>query len=257
MSSVLYEERDAVARITLQRPERLNALTAEMWEALLVAFRRAAREEVRAVLVTGAGRAFCSGSDLKDNFGPDRVPAVDALRRWRHPVLLAMRALPKPVVCAVDGVAAGIGCSLALAGDLVIASERARFDFSFIRLGLVPDGGASWALAQSVGRARALRLALLSEPLTAAEAERWGLIARCVGDDAFEADVEALVSGLAAGPTRGYALAKATIDAASASALAHQLEYEATQQAAATATADFAEGLEAFLAKRSPVFRGR
>jgi 2-(1,2-epoxy-1,2-dihydrophenyl)acetyl-CoA isomerase len=247
----------AVARIELDRPAALNALDAELVERLLAALRDAERPEVRAVVLTGQGRGFCSGSDLARNFGPGAPPPEHNLRSSRHPLLLAMRALPKPILCAVNGVAAGIGVSLALAGDLVVAAESASFNLAFTRVGLVPDGGAMFFLQNAIGRPRAQRLTLLGEKVEAREAERIGLVAACFPDDEFGAEVDALAARLAAGPTRAYALLKRAVDGAAVNGLPAQLELEASLQAEASRTEDFAEGRAAFAEKRKPEFRGR
>jgi 2-(1,2-epoxy-1,2-dihydrophenyl)acetyl-CoA isomerase len=254
--SVIYEERGAVARIVLDRPERLNAMTFELAERLLAALRRAGEPHVRAVLLTGAGRGFCSGSDLRENFGPDSPPTEITLRRDRHPALLALQALPKPVVCAVNGVAAGIGVGLALACDLVVAARSATFNLAFTRIGLGPDGGTSWLLVHAIGRARALRAMLLAEVLDAEAAEACGLIARCVEDEDLTAYADALAERLAAGPTVAFAAAKEAANAAAGS-YAAQLELEARLQGEASRTADFAEGRSAMLERRAPRFEGR
>jgi 2-(1,2-epoxy-1,2-dihydrophenyl)acetyl-CoA isomerase len=254
--TVVYEAREGVAWITLNRPDRLNAVTAELSIALVEALRRAAGEDVRAVVLGGAGRGFCSGSDLRQNFGPTAVHPSDSLRRFRHPILLAMRDLGKPIVCAVNGPAAGIGCSIALAGDFTVAAESATFSLAQIKLGLIPDGGATWFLSRGLSRARALEFALLGESIGAREAFDAGLIARCVADGEFSAEVTALAARLAAGPTRAYALAKAALDRAPANDLAEQLELEARLQSEAAASADFAEGLAAFSDRRQPRFEG-
>lgn len=246
-----------VARIELDRPQALNALNAELVERLLQALREAERPEVRAVVLTGQGRGFCSGSDLAQNFAPGAPPSEFNLRSSRHPLLLAMRALPKPILCAVNGVAAGIGVSLALAGDLVVAAESASFNLAFTRVGLVPDGGAMYFLQNAIGRPRAQRLAMLGERLDAREAERIGLVAGCFPDDDFEAEVDALAARLAAGPTRAYGLLKRAVDGAAVNSFPAQLELEATLQAEASRSDDFAEGRSAFLEKRRPEFRGR
>lgn len=257
MESVLYEEQEAVARIVLNRPERLNALTAAMADELVEALRRAGEPHVRAVLLTGAGRGFCSGSDLRDNFGAGAPPSEITLRRDRHPALLGLLALPKPVVCAVNGVAAGIGAGLALACDLVVAARGASFNFAFTRIGLGPDGGTSWMLQHAIGRARALRVLLLAETIDAETAEAWGLVARCVADSELAAHADALATRLAGGPTVAYAAAKRAIAAAPSSAYAEQLELEAGLQGAACRTTDFTEGRTALIDRRPAQFQGR
>ncbi len=257
MSEVIAETADGVAWITLNRPERLNALTATSTAALQQALLDAAADEVRAVVLTGAGRGFCSGSDLTVNFGPGTPGPEANLREARHPLLLTLRALRKPVITAVNGVAAGIGVGLALAGDLVVMRRSATLRLSFAQLGLVPDGGVSWLLTHAGGRALALRAALLGEAIDGPSALARGLVSHCVEDDDFDAEVRALALRLAAGPTRAFALTKQAIDAAPANGLAQQLELEARLQGEAAATADFAEGLDARLSKRRPAFAGR
>jgi 2-(1,2-epoxy-1,2-dihydrophenyl)acetyl-CoA isomerase len=257
MTSVLYEERGAVARVVLNRPERLNAMTFAMAGELLLALRRAGEPHVRAVLLTGAGRGFCSGTDLRENFGPDSPPSEITLRRDRHPALLALLALPKPVVCAVNGVAAGIGVGLALACDLVVASRGATFDLAFTRIGLGPDGGTSWLLVHAIGRARALRAMLLAEAIDGQTAEALGLVAACVPDDELATHAEALAARLADGPTLAYAAVKEAVGAAASSGYAGQLELEARLQGAMSRTADFTEGRTALLERRPPRFEGR
>lgn len=258
MPTVLYDSRAGVATITMNRPERLNAITEEMAAELTAALRRAADDgDVRAVLLTGAGRAFCSGSDLKANFVAGEPPASDeTLRRSRNPMLLALRAVPKPVVCAVRGPAAGIGSGIALAGDLVIASDTATFDLAFARIGLVPDGGTTWMLQHAIGRARALRVALLGESIPAPVADEWGLIARCVPDAELDTAAAEMAERLARGPTVAYGLIKRALDEAPAATYPAQLEREATLQGVACRTVDFAEGRTAFLERRAPVYEG-
>ena len=252
---MIYEERGAVAQIVLNRPERLNAMTSAMAGELLAALRRAGEPHVRAVLLTGAGRGFCSGSDLKDNFGEGSQPSEITLRRDRHPALLAVMALPKPVVCAVNGVAAGIGVGLALACDLVVAARDATFNLAFTRIGLGPDGGTSWLLVHAIGRARALRAMLLAEAIDAETAEAWGLIAACA--DNLPAYADALTERLAAGPTLAFAATKEAANAAAAHGYAAQLELEARLQGEVSRTADFTEGRTALLERRSAAFEGR
>jgi 2-(1,2-epoxy-1,2-dihydrophenyl)acetyl-CoA isomerase len=253
--TVLYEQRGAVAHIVLNRPDRLNAMTLELAGELLEALRRACEPHVRAVLLTGAGRGFCSGSDLKDNFREGAPPSEITLRRDRHPALLAVQALEKPVVCAVNGVAAGIGVGLALACDLVVAARSATFNLAFTRIGLGPDGGTSWLLVHAIGRARALRGMLLAEAIDAETAEAWGLIAACVDD--LPAYADALAERLAAGPTLAFAAAKEAANAAAAAGYAAHLELEAQLQGIVSRSADFVEGRTALLARRAPAFEGR
>ena len=243
-----------VLRLTMNRPERLNALTAAMSDRVAAELEGAAtRDDVRVVLVAGAGGAFCSGADLSgadahQNFD---VTSLDRANR----IIRAVTGLDKPVVAAVDGVAAGVGCSTALACDLVVASPRASFLLAFARIGLMPDGGATATVAASVGRARAMRMALLGEALGAQEAYDAGLVSHLAADD-FEGTVEALVARLAAGPPLSYAATKKAVNAATLGHLHDALERERTGQTILLRTADVAEGMRAFGEKRLPDFRG-
>lgn len=257
MSELLYDVTGGVARVVLNRPERRNALTASLAGELLDALRRAEDPAVRVVVLSGAGGAFCSGSDLRENFGDGAPPSDVTLRAGRHPLLLALRALPKPVVCAVEGAAAGIGVGLALAGDLIVAGRGASFHLAFARIGLTLDGGTTWMLQRSIGRARALRAGLLGEAIDAETAAAWGLISHCVDDDELTPFVDALAAELAAGPTAAYALTKRAFDAAPVNGYAEQLELEAQLQGRAARGQDFAEGRAAFLERRPAHFEGR
>jgi enoyl-CoA hydratase/carnithine racemase len=243
-----------VLRLTMNRPERLNALTTAMSDRVAAELEGAAtRDDVRVVLVAGAGGAFCSGADLSgadahQNFD---VTSLDRANR----IIRAVTGLDKPVVAAVDGVAAGVGCSTALACDLVVASPRASFLLAFARIGLMPDGGATATVAASVGRARAMRMALLGEALGAQEAYDAGLVSHLAADD-FEGTVEELVARLAAGPPLSYAATKKAVNAATLGHLHDALERERTGQTILLRTTDVAEGMRAFGEKRRPEFRG-
>ena len=243
-----------VLRLTMNRPERLNALSTAMSDRVAAELEGAAtRDDVRVVLVAGAGGAFCSGADLSgadahQNFD---VTSLDRANR----IIRAVTGLDKPVVAAVDGVAAGVGCSTALACDLVVASPRASFLLAFARIGLMPDGGATATVAASVGRARAMRMALLGEALGAQEAYDAGLVSHLAADD-FEGTVDALVARLAAGPPLSYAATKKAVNAATLGHLHDALERERTGQTILLRTSDVAEGMRAFGEKRRPEFRG-
>jgi 2-(1,2-epoxy-1,2-dihydrophenyl)acetyl-CoA isomerase len=247
----------AVATITLDRPDALNALTVPLKQALLAAFDAVgADRNVRAVVLTGAGRAFCAGQDLRERLEPDAVPLADEIRTRYNPLIRAMRSLDKPIVGAINGVAAGAGASLAFACDIRIAAQGASFLLAFGRVGLIPDSGATWLLPRLVGGAKAAELALTNEPLSAVDAERFGLVARVVAGDALVAEAQALAARLAAGAPLAIALTKRALDDAWTATFEEQLETEAVLQGEAGATADHVEGMAAFLERRPPAFRG-
>ena len=242
--------------LTLTRPDRLNALTAAMTRTVTEALEAAvAVEEVRCVVVRGSGGSFSAGADVGGEAAHERfdVRALDAANR----LVRAVTNLDKPVVAAVNGVAAGVGCSLALACDLVVAARSAQFLLAFTRIGLMPDGGSSWTVAASVGRARAMRMALLAEPLSAAEAHDAGLTSHLVDDEALEGAVAAIVRRLASGPPLAYAATKKAVNSATLAGLHEALERERTGQTVLLGTEDAAEGMRAFGEKRRPTFRGR
>jgi 2-(1,2-epoxy-1,2-dihydrophenyl)acetyl-CoA isomerase len=243
--------------ITLNRPERLNALTVEMADALSAALDAAtADESCRALLLTGAGRAFCAGQDLTAVAGMAPGDIAGLLDHYNL-LIKQLRALPMPVVCAVNGVAAGAGANLALASDIVLAAQGATFVQAFARIGLIPDCGGTWFLPRLVGMARARALAMLADPVPAATAAEWGMIWQVVEDDRLMAEAHALAARLAGAATHGLALAKRALDAAETNDLDRQLDLERDLQAAASASPDHAEGVRAFLEKRLPVFTGR
>jgi 2-(1,2-epoxy-1,2-dihydrophenyl)acetyl-CoA isomerase len=239
----------------------MNAWDKQLGIELLAAVDEASADDsVRAVVVTGAGRAFSSGADLKAGFDatPEGHPDVGtALRERYHPIIAGLRRMPKPVLAAVNGPAVGIGCSLALCCDLVIARESAYFLLAFINIGLVPDGGSSLLVPSRVGLARATEMAMLGERVSARQALEWGLINRVAADDEFEAAVDELAARLAAGPTAAYAGAKEQLNHWLFARMDLQLELEAAVQQRAAASADFKEGVLAFLEKRPPAFEGR
>ncbi|MCF4164539.1 enoyl-CoA hydratase-related protein [Zavarzinia compransoris] len=261
--TLLYERRGGVAQITLNRPEVLNALNEPMYRELTLVFDDAAADPgIRAVLLTGAGRAFCSGADLAR---PRPIPeggtlgdaVADTMHALINPMVARIAALPKPVVCAVNGVVAGGGVGVALACDIVVAAKSASFIQVFgPNLGIVPDIGCTWLVPRLVGRARAMGLALLGEKLPADKAADWGLIWQAVEDAELMATASALADRLAAGPTTGFGLIKKALTASEGNDFAAQLALEAESQRIAFNTNDTMEGVAAFLQKRKPVFTG-
>jgi 2-(1,2-epoxy-1,2-dihydrophenyl)acetyl-CoA isomerase len=260
METVTLDRRGGELRITLNRPDVMNAWDKQFGVDLRAAVEQAAADdEVRAVVITGAGRAFSSGADLRAGFDvtPEGDPDVgSALRDRYHPIITTVRRMPKPVLAAVNGPAVGIGCSLALACDLIVARESAYFLLAFVNIGLVPDGGSSLLLPERVGLARATEMAMLGERIGAKQALEWGLINRVAADDAFDAEVEAMAERLATGPTRSYAGSKRQLNAWIYAGMDDQLELEASIQQEAAESGDFLEGVQAFLGKRSPEFKG-
>ena len=258
--NVIWEQSGAVGRLTLNRPESLNAWTADFGKELLAVVEgEAAHHSVRAVLVTGAGRGFSSGADLRAGFDPadDGMPDIrKELHAVYHPAIAGIRRLPKPVVAAVNGPAVGIGCSLALACDLVMAAESAFFGLAFVNIGLMPDGGSTAFVPPAVGRARAFQMALLGERVAAPQALEWGLVNWVYPDDRLMDEAWSLARRLAAGPTRSYASSKQALNRFIYGDLDAQLELEAELQHALGRTSDFAEGVAAFVSKRDPAFSG-
>ncbi|HZM72553.1 MAG TPA: enoyl-CoA hydratase-related protein [Candidatus Polarisedimenticolia bacterium] len=246
-----------VATITLDRPDALNALTIPMKHALLDALEgAAAAPDVRAVILTGAGRAFCAGQDLRERLEPAAPSLGEELRERYNPIVRAMRALPKPIVGAINGVAAGAGASIAFACDLRIASESTTFVLAFGRIGLIPDSGATWTLPRLVGLSKATEMALLNDPVTAAEALRFGLVSKVVAADALMDEARGLATRLTAGAPAANAATKRLLDAGMTSDLEAALAAETEAQDRLGGAPDHAEGLAAFLEKRAPTFRG-
>ena len=255
MTEVETRRDGGVLTIELNRPEVLNALNAAVHARLAAALKEARAPDVRAVVLTGAGRGFCVGQDL----GEFREAAGDVGERLRatyHPNIVALRTLEKPVIAAVNGAAAGAGLSLAFACDICIAADTASFVPAFIGIGLVPDSGSSYFVRHLLGPARAFEWMTTNRKLTAAEAHAWGLVSEVVEADALVARAAELAQTLAAAPTRGIGMTKRLFDAAAGTTLEEQLEREAQLQTAASRTDDFAEGVAAFLEKRPPRFRG-
>jgi 2-(1,2-epoxy-1,2-dihydrophenyl)acetyl-CoA isomerase len=261
METVTLDRRGGELRITLNRPDVMNAWDKQLGTDLLAAVREAAADDsVRAVVVTGAGRAFSSGADLRAGFDPtpEGHPDVETVLHERyHPIITGLRELPKPVLAAVNGPAVGIGCSLALVCDLIVARESAYFLLAFVNIGLVPDGGSSLLLPERIGLARATEMAMLGERIPARMALEWGLINRVAADEEFEGVVDELAARLAAGPTGAYAGIKRQLNAWLFTRMAEQLELEASLQQRSAASGDFQEGVLAFLEKRPPAFGRR
>lgn len=259
--NVLFDLSNGVARLTLNRPDRLNSFNVQMHEEVRDVLQKLASEPAARVLVlTGAGRGFCAGQDLGDRAvapGGQDVDLGASVENYYKPLVLALRNLPMPVIAAVNGVAAGAGANIALACDLVIATRSASFVQGFSKLGLVPDSGGTWSLPRLVGNARALGLALLAEKLSAEQAAQWGLIWRCVDDSEFKDTIESLAAQLAAAPTRGLARTKQAIYESWGRSIEQQLDQERDFQRELGRSQDYSEGVAAFTEKRAPKFTGR
>jgi 2-(1,2-epoxy-1,2-dihydrophenyl)acetyl-CoA isomerase len=259
--TVRLEIADGVATLTLNRPQRLNSFTVQMHEQVQAALARVRTDpSARCLVLTGAGRAFCAGQDLADRAvapGAAPVDLGESIARYYKPLIIALRELQRPTIAAVNGVAAGAGANIALACDLVFAARSASFIQSFSNIGLVPDSGGTWWLPRLVGPARALGLALTAEKLAAEQAEAWGLIWKCVDDEALMPTVGALARRLAAGPTLGYVRTRQAIEAAATLTLAASLDLERDFQRELGHSCDYREGVAAFMEKRAPRFTGR
>lgn len=258
--TILFEVANGAAMLTLNRPDRLNSFTVQMHAEVAEALSAAENDaDIRALLITGAGRGFCAGQDLSD---PAVAPGAaadlgEALENRYNPLIRRLIALEKPVVCAVNGVAAGAGANIAFAADIVLAARSAKFIQSFSNIGLVPDSGGTWILPRLAGHARALGLALTGEALTAEKAESWGLIWRAVDDDQLMAESEKLIARLATGPTKGYAAIKMAMRKGWRADLDEQLDLERDLQRELGRSQDYKEGVAAFGEKRAPKFSGR
>lgn len=252
--NIKFDLKDGVAAITLNRPQALNAFTLDLAMELRHALERLTHDRLARVLViTGAGRAFSSGADLSQG---DKEAQINALDTHFNPLVHRLYELPIPVICAVNGLAAGVGCSLAVAGDIVIAARSAYFLQAFINVGLVPDGGSTWLLPRLIGKARAQAVMMLGERIPAEKAEAWGLVYRTVEDAELAATVDALARKFADGPTLAYALIRRGLHESLQCGLAEGLQIERRNQRQASTSQDFAEGVAAFLEKRPARFRG-
>lgn len=260
-SSILLDINQGVALLTLNRPDRLNSFNAQMHDEMATAIRQIKKDNsVRALVITGAGRGFCAGQDLSDrNVAPgSEVPDLgESIEQRYNPLLRSLRELPMPVICAVNGVAAGAGANIALACDIVLAGQSASFIQAFCKIGLIPDSGGTWSLPHLVGMARAKGLALLGDKLSAEQAEQWGLIWRCVADEQLLPAAMAMAEHLATQPTRGLALIKQALHASTTQSFDAQLDLERDLQRLAGRTEDYREGVSAFMDKRTPQFKGQ
>ena len=262
--TILFEVSDNIGTITLNRPDKLNSFNSQMHAEMADVLQRAIAEDgIRCLVLTGAGRGFCAGQDLSDRRMDPNNPNAEppdlgeTLEHLYNPLIRAISGMDIPVVCAVNGVAAGAGANVALACDIVVAAKSASFIQAFCKLGLVPDAGGTWSLTHRVGVARAKGLALLGEKLPAETAADWGLIWKCVEDDALLSTARDIALGLAKGPTFGYGLTKRPILAAAHNSLETQLDMERDSQRKAGRSHDYREGVMAFLEKRPPVFTGK
>jgi len=257
--TILLEIKDGLARLTLNRPDRLNSFTVQMHDEASRALEAVAKSDARVLVLTGAGRGFCAGQDLSDRAvapGGDGVDLGESLEKRYNPLVRRLASLEIPVICAVNGVAAGAGANIALACDIVIAARSAKFIQSFANIGLIPDSGGTWTLPRLAGQARAMGLALTGEPLSAEGAEAWGMIWKCVDDDKLADEVGALAAKFAAAPTKGLAATKKLMREGATRDFSGQLDVERDAQRALGRTTDYKEGVAAFMEKRPAKFTG-
>ena len=257
---IIFEVADGVGILTLNRPQSLNSFNTEMHEEIRVAFKQVREDAaIRCLIITGSGRGFCAGQDLSDRAVTAQDGAADlgeSVEKYYNPLIRGIMTLPKPVICAVNGVAAGAGASLALACDIVLAARSASFVQVFCKIGLVPDSGGTWNLPRAVGLARARGLALLGDKLSAEKAEAWGMIWRCTDDDKLQDEALQLARHLATQPTQGLGMIKKLLTESTGNSLHQQLELEKQAMSLLSRSHDYREGVAAFLEKRAPRFKG-